>query len=73
MRRTIAMANAGQIHRRRGGVFELFVNANLFFFQGAAAIPVSSNLPSRRANEARHTLQARCLFGCLQLCFGCMN
>jgi len=40
------MASAGQNHRRRDGVFELFVNANYFFFQGPAGITVSSNLPS---------------------------
>lgn len=37
----------GQIHRGRGGVCELFVNANQSFFQGAAGITVRSNLPFR--------------------------
>ena len=36
MSKTTRAANAGQSHRRRGGVCELFVDANLFFFQGAA-------------------------------------
>ena len=49
--RTIRMESAAQIHHRRGGVFELFVDANLFFFQGPAGIPVSSNLPSERADD----------------------
>src|SRR5581483_11852924 len=34
MRMTIA-ANAGQSHRRRDGVCELFVDANLFFLSGS--------------------------------------
>src|ERR1700690_478381 len=47
-------ASVGQIHRGRGGVFELFVNANQSFFQGAAG--VKSNLPSRRQRQIHRGL-----------------
>ena len=46
--RSRASADAIQIHRRRDGVCELLVNANLLFFQGAAGISVSSNLPFQK-------------------------
>jgi len=56
-RRTIA--DAIQIHRHRDGECELLVNANLLFFQGAAGISVSSNLPSQRPRQNREARQAR--------------
>jgi 7-cyano-7-deazaguanine reductase len=43
--------NAGQIHGRRDGVCELFVDANRLVFQYAAGITVSSNLPLRRPRQ----------------------
>jgi hypothetical protein len=59
MRRKRTSADAIQIHRRRDGVCELLVNANLFIFQGAAGTSVSSNLPFQRLRQNKQALQAR--------------
>jgi hypothetical protein len=48
MSKTMRAANPSQSHRVRDGVGELFVDANLFFFQGPAGITISINLPSGR-------------------------
>jgi len=53
MSRSTTSADVIQIHRRRDGAFELLFNANLLFFQGAAGISVSSNLPFRRPGQNR--------------------
>ncbi len=53
MRIRITIATTTQIRRRDGVAFELFVSANPVFFQSAAGISVSSNLPFRR--QAEHT------------------
>jgi hypothetical protein len=54
--KTTIAAKTGQNHRRRDGACELFVNANLFFFQGPAGIPVSINLPFGRPPPLSRTL-----------------
>jgi len=48
-------ASRGHSHLRQNEVFELFVDANLFVFQGAAGITVSINLPLRRAAQEHRT------------------
>jgi hypothetical protein len=62
MSRSTTSADVIQIHRRRDGVCELLVNANLFFFQDAAGITVSSNLPFRRPGQNRRAPHEPYLF-----------
>jgi hypothetical protein len=62
MTRSMTSAGAIQIHRRRDGVCELSVSANLLFFQGAAGISVSSNLPFPRPGQNRQAPYQRYLF-----------
>lgn len=49
MSKTMRAANPSQSHRARDGVGELFVDANLFFFQGPAGIAYVSIYHSARS------------------------
>jgi hypothetical protein len=64
--------SAIQSHRRRDAVCELFVDANLFFFQGPAGISVRINLPSREALTAGLNSRAQVPIGCPESGFGCI-
>lgn len=72
MRKATISAQVIQNHRRRDGVCELFVNANQFVFQGAAAIRYVVNLPSGRPGGYDRAFPARYLIGCGLGWFGCI-
>ena len=72
MSNTTTATKPNQSQRARDGVGELFVDANLLFFQGAAGITIKVSIYHPGGSDSRAEAFSQVPIGCGEGDFGCI-